>query len=134
MWLRWQRLGDHILGKRLPPATTPAEWRRLINSMVFLFPKLDAAERLRDYPADAEFDQLIVAFETDELVEAGCDIRICRWNNGFPDRQRPPRIRAASDYRSVAEWHRDDIVSEVVVAGAIPAGIPFEIAPDRIVR
>lgn len=129
VWLRWQRLGDHILGRRLPPATSPAEWRRLINSMVFLFPSVDAAERLRGFPADAEFDQVIVALETVALVEAGLEVRVCRWNNGFPDRQRPTRLRAATDYRCLAEWRRGDTVSEVVVRGAIPAGIRFETVP-----
>lgn len=127
VWLRWQRLGDHLLAKRLPPRTVLAEWRRLINSMVFLFPSAEAAERLRGFPADAGLEQVVISFEAVTLLRRGCDVRFCRWNNGFPDRRRPPRLRTASDYRPIADWYRGDIVAEVTIAGSIPAGVPFDV-------
>lgn len=95
--------------------------------MAFLFPSIKAAARLRGFPADTELDQVIVAFETAALVEAGCDVRFCRWNNGFPDRQRPPRLRSASDYRPIAEWRRGDVVAEVVATEPVPADVPFQV-------
>ena len=127
VWLRWQRLGDHVLRTRLAPAIEPGEWRRFINGMVFLFPFLEKAERLRGSPADAAIDQVILRFRTASLIEAGCLLRICRWNNGYPDRSRPPRLRTFSDYRPIEDWRPGDAVQEATVAGPVPASVPFEV-------
>jgi hypothetical protein len=129
IWLRWQRLSDQVLLNRLPPAITPGQWRTFINGLVFLFPSLQDAAKLRNYPKDTGVDQLILKFSTVTLIQAGCDIRVCRWNNGFPDRSRPLRLREFSDYRPVTKWQRGDKVKEVTITHSIQASVPFEIVP-----
>ena len=130
VWLRWQNLRDEPLRKRLPDGITPAEWRRFINGMVFLFTTAAQAQALRAYAKDQAFPQAIIGFRTTELLAAGCDIRVCRWNNGYLDRSRPPRLRTFADYRPAGEWRRGDSVKEVVVVGGIPAQVPFETMPS----
>ena len=125
VWLRWQSLRDHVLRSRLPPESEPRDWRRFINSMVFLFPSLKDAERLRAFAADAGIEQVVLRFETGALLEAGCALHVCRWNNGYPDRRRPPRLRTKADYRPIADWCRGDLVREATVAGPIPPSVPF---------
>jgi hypothetical protein len=129
IWLRWQRLSDQVLLNRLPPTITPGQWRTFINGFVFLFPSLQEAAKLSNYPKDTGVDQVILQFSTDTLIQAGCDIRVCRWNNGFPDRSRPLRLREFSDYRPVTAWRRGDKVKEVTIRRSIPANVPFEIVP-----
>jgi hypothetical protein len=127
VWLRWQRMRDHVLVTRLPPTIEPVTWRRFINGMVFLFPSLSHAAHLKSAPADAAIDQVILRFSVASLIEAGCDLRVCRWNNGYPDRSRPPRLRTFGDYRPIADWSPGDTVQEVTIAGVIPTSVPFEV-------
>ncbi len=127
MWLRWQRLPDQSLARRLPPSVSPAQWRAFINGMAFLFASLANAERLRSAGVDRHIDQVIIRWDTDTLVRAGADLRCCRWNNGFLDRSNPVRVRSVDDYRPVSLWKKGDVVQEVTVAGGIPAGVPFEV-------
>jgi hypothetical protein len=127
VWLRWQRLKDHVLRTRLPQTIEPMAWRRFINGMVFLFPSLEKAQNLKHSPADAAVDQVILRFRSASLIEAGCDVRFCRWNNGYPDRSRPPRLRTVSDYRPVTDWSLGDKVQEVTVAGPIPTSVPCDV-------
>ena len=54
-------------------------------------------------------------------------MRLCRWNNGFPDRAKPPRIRTIDDYRPAVGWRKGDVCKEVTVAGGIPPSVPFEV-------
>ncbi len=105
-------------------------WRRFINGMVFLFPSLKDAEGLRRSPVDAAVDQVILRFRSAALIDAGCALRLCRWNNGFPDRTRPHRQRSYDDYRLAQEWRRGDTVREVTIAGEMPANIHFEVIRD----
>jgi hypothetical protein len=125
IWLRWQRLRDPVLHRRLPESISPMAWRRFINGMVFLFPSLKDAEGLRRSPVDAAVDQVILRFRSAALIDAGCALRLCRWNNGFPDRTRPPRQRSYDDYRLAQEWRRGDTVREVTIAGEMPAKHTF---------
>ncbi len=127
VWLRWQCLRDHVLRSRLPATMEPSVWRRFINSMVFLFPSWTAAERLRCWRGDVGLDQVVLRYPTAALIEAGCELRVCRYNNGFPDRQKVRRLRLFSDYRPIAEWRRGDPIKEITVAGAIPPGVAFDI-------
>jgi hypothetical protein len=99
--------------------------------MVFLFPSLKNAESFYCYPLDVEIDQVILEFDTSSLVDANCDLRVCKWNNGFPDRTRPPRCRGYTDYRPIEEWHRGDKVKEVTVTGLIPADVPFRVLSGK---
>ncbi len=130
VWLRWQRLRDQVLEKRLPATITPGQWRRFINTMVFFSPSLADARRLRAFPLDARIDQVILEVRSAALIEAGCALRLCRWNNGFPDRTVPLRQRGYDDYRPVGGWRRGDVVREVTVEGDIPAGVRFRLASD----
>ena len=130
VWLRWQRMRDRVLLTRLPSTIDPSQWRRFINGMVFLFPSRSAAEQLRSAPVDSGVDQVILSFETLLLVRAGCDLRVCRWNNGYPDRSRPPRRRAFSDYRPITEWKRGDKVQEVIITDRIPTSVTFEVVGE----
>ena len=127
VWLRWQRLQDHILERRLPGSIMPAQWRAFINSMVFLFPSLDAARALTKSPRDEAVEQIILRFETDELLKAGCELKTCRWNNGYPDRSKPARLRTFEDYRPATQWRRGDVCREITVLGAIPSQVPFNV-------
>jgi hypothetical protein len=77
VWLRWQRLRDHVLRTRLPPTIEPVEWRRFINGMVFFFPSLEKAQHLKRSPADIAVDQVILRFCSTSLIQAGCDLRVC---------------------------------------------------------
>ncbi len=126
-WLRWQRLSDHGLLKRLPATITPQQWRAFINGMVFLFASLAEAERLMSAPADAEVHQVILRCSTRRLLQAGCELRLCRWNNGFLDRSSPPRQRAFADYTLAADWRKGDVVREITVVGGIPTAVPFDV-------
>ena len=126
-WLRWQRLPDGGLLKRLPQTITPQQWRAFINGMAFLSASLREAERLMRAPADAGIDQVILRYGSEQLMEAGCDLRLCRWNNGFLDRSKPPRQRGIADYTPAADWRKGDTVREVTVAGGIPVCVPFEV-------
>ena len=127
VWLRWQRLHDHLLLKRLPATITPSEWRRFINTMVFFFPRLREAETLKGAKSEEGIEQVVLAFRTSSLIEAGCKLRVCKWNNGYPDRSKPIRLRSFSDYRPVEDWRLGDKVQEVTAFDRVPAGVPFEI-------
>ena len=61
------------------------------------------------------------------MIEAGCKLRVCKWNNGYPDRSKPIRLRSFSDYRPVEDWRLGDKVQEVTAFDRVPAGVPFEI-------
>lgn len=126
-WLRWQRLSDHGLLKRLPATITPQQWRAFINGRVFLFASLTEAKRLMSAPADAGVDQIILRCSTERILQAGCELRLCRWNNGFLDRSRPPRQRTFADYTLAADWRRGDVVREITAVGSIPASVLFEV-------
>lgn len=128
VWLRWQGMRDEVLARRLPPSIEPSQWRGFINTMVFLSPSMKDAEGLRRFPRDEAVDQVILGFETSRLLEAGCALRTCAWNNGYPDRANPPRIRAYADYRPISDWRPGDKVREVTIAGPVPDHVPFEIA------
>ncbi len=125
VWLRWQSMRDHVLASRLPKEIEPAQWRAFINAMVFLFASAREAERLKASPADAGIEQVVLSWRTASLIEHGSDLRVCRWNNGYPDRSRPKRMRTYDDYRPIAQWQRGDKVQEVTVSGGIPPDIPF---------
>ena len=127
VWLRRQNLRDEPLRKCLPATITPAEWRSFINGMVFLFTTLTKAQGLQAHHFDREFSQTIIRCRTTELLGAGRDIRVCRWNNGYLDRSRPPRLRTFADYLPVSEWQKIDKVQEVAVVDGIPAPVSFEV-------
>ena len=130
-WLRWQRLSDHGLLKRLPATITPQQWRAFINGMVFLSASSAEAERLMSAPADAQVEQVMLRCSTGQLLQAGCELRLCRWNNGFLDRSKPPRQRGFADYTLAGDWRKGDAVREITVVGGIPASVPFEVVGRR---
>lgn len=130
-WLRWQNMPETPIAARLDPAIPPAAWRLFINSMVFLFASEADARRLAASPRDADRDQITLRFETAALLEAGCALLTCRWNNGYLDRSPATarRLRRYDDYRPAALWHRGENLGEITAFGGIPAGIPFETLP-----
>lgn len=126
-WLRWQRMPDGPIGARLRPGIQPAAWRLFINSMVFFFGREADAHRLR--AADPDRDQVVLRYPTAALLEAGCALLVCRFNNGYLDR-RPltdPRLRGFGDYRPAGTWRRGDPLREITAWGGVPAGIPFDV-------
>ncbi|MFC7689686.1 DUF7002 family protein [Paeniroseomonas aquatica] len=132
--LRRQGMADAALASRLAPGIDTAAWRRFINAQVFLFPTEAAAWRLR--AAEPGRDQAVLAAPTAALLEAGCDLRLCRFNNGYVDRSPPGRrrLRGFADYRPVADWRAGPAPAgaaprEVTVAGAIPPGIAWSRLP-----
>ncbi|TPG41912.1 hypothetical protein EAH89_28340 [Roseomonas nepalensis] len=127
-WLRWQNMPEGPIAARLHPAIPPAAWRLFINSMVFLFASEADARRLAASPRDAGEDQAVLRFETAALLEAGCALLTCRWNNGYLDRAPAARrrLRAYDDYRPAALWRRGEPLGEITAFGGIPAGIPFD--------
>ena len=128
-WLRWQRLPDVPLTRRLPPTITPSQWRGFINGMVFVFETLSDAHGLIAARDDVGVDQVVIQFSTEHILAAGCDLRLCRWNNGFLDRSKPPRLRSFDDYTPAAAWRKGHRAREVTVAGGIPASVPFAVVP-----
>lgn len=128
--LRRQGMADAALASRLAPGITTTAWRRFINAQVFLFPSEAAAWRLHD--AEPGRDQAVLAAPTAALLEAGCELRFCRFNNGFIDRSPPDRrrLRAFTDFRPIAEWQAGPAAGraalrEITVAGAVPPGIAW---------
>lgn len=122
--LRLQYLCDERLRKRLDPAITPAEWRRMVNRQVHFWPKRGQAARLDAF--EGARDQVVLAWETQALVEAGVPLLTCRWNNGTTNNRQKPgtRLRTWADYVPVAAFGGGD-VAEVVARTTIPASVPF---------
>lgn len=125
-WLRWQRLSDTVLRTRLPPHISPADWRGFINGMAFLFPTVREAQALMAAPADRGVAQTILRFRTEDVLAQHDDLRVCRWNNGFADRSRPPRIKRYEDYVPATAWTGGPI-REVVAPGGVSAAVGFEV-------
>lgn len=126
-WLRWQRMPDGPIGARLRPGIEPAAWRLFINHMVFFFGCEADAQRLRN--VDPERSQVVLRYRTAALLEAGCALLTCRFNNGFLDR-RPltdPRLRSFDDYRPAGTWRRGDPLREITAWGGVPADVPFDV-------
>ena len=128
--LRWQGMPDGPLSRRLAPGLDPSGWRRLINGKVFLFARRTHAERLRAWEAGR--DQVVLSFETEQLIAEGLDLRACRYNNGYLDRRslRDPRLRGPGDYIPVADWGTG-VPSEVTVEMTIPPAVPFRCEPSH---
>ena len=127
VWLRWQNLRDDPLRKRLPATITPADWRDFINGMVFLFATPAKALALQTYAVDQAVAQTVICFRTAKVAAAGANLRVCRWNNGFLDRSKVPRLRTFDDYRPISEWRKGDIIQEVTATDGISARVGFEI-------
>jgi hypothetical protein len=127
VWLRWQRMTDAVLTPRLPSSIQPADWRAFLNSMVFFFPSLAEAEGLKAFPTDRLVKQVVLAYSSAELLQAGCDLRFSRWNSGFPDRARPPRLRSYTDFKPVDAVQTRKDVREVTVVGCVPTSVRFNI-------
>lgn len=126
--LRRQGMGDGALASRLAPGLTPATWRAFINGMVFLFVTETAARGFRG--AEPGRDQVVIAWERAALEAAGCDLRGCRFNNGYIDRSPAAkrRLRGPADYLPLAGW-TGAAPREVAVMGGIPPGLPFRPLP-----
>lgn len=124
--LRRQYLRDGALRQKLDPAITPAEWRRMVNRQVHLWPGERKAARLDAY--EGARDQVVLRWEAETLVRATIPLLTCQWNNGTTaNRQRPGRrLRTWSDYKPLAAFAGGP-VTEIVVRSAIPASIPFEL-------
>ena len=124
--LRRQGMRDGALRSRLDPSITLEEWRRFINAQVFLCPSRAAALVLRR--AEPDRDQVLLACATAALMEAGCALRFCTFNNGYIDRSpaHRRRLRSHADYRPVSAWAPGTPVREVAIKGAIPLAVRFE--------
>jgi hypothetical protein len=124
--LRRQLMRDRVMQPRLAPDLTPAEWRRFINSLVFFVIDAARAIRLRNY--DGGQDQVILAWSTCAVLDAGVDLLICRYNNGMVDRTAASRrrLRDRSDYVPLSRYVGGPI-SEIAVSGAIPADLDFTV-------
>ena len=124
--LRRQKMRDQAMHSRLTPGLTPADWRRFINGLVFFVTHEARAIRLRDY--DRDQDQIILFWCTRALLDAGLDLRVCRYNNGMVDRSPPGRrrLRAPSDYVPLSRYAGGPI-SEVAVPNAIPGSLDFTV-------
>jgi hypothetical protein len=130
-WLRWQNMPDGPIATRLRPEISPVAWRLFINNMVFLFATEAQAESLRTSSRDADRDQVILRFSTDELLVAGCALLTCRWNNGYLDRTPPNRrrLRSYDDYLPISLWRKGEPLGEITAWGGIPAGTGFKVLP-----
>jgi hypothetical protein len=122
--LRRQLMRDHAMLTRLAPGMGPPAWRRFINGMVFFVVDEARAARLRDY--DREREQVILAWGTSALMDAGAELLACRYNNGMMDRTPPHRrrLRSRNDYVAVSQY-AGGFIAEVASATPIPATVPF---------
>ncbi len=123
--LRRQLLRDAVMASRLAPGLSPREWRRFINGRVFFVVSGARAISLRNY--DRYRDQVILAWDTASVMDAGVELHACRYNNGMTDRSPPDRrrLRSPADYVPVGRY-ADGRIAEVAAA-AIPAGVRFTI-------
>ena len=132
-WLRWQGMNDAPLRSRLDPAIAVGDWRFFINGFVFFFGTEAAARRLRDAGGrgkGAKPPQAILAFDTAAVLDAGCEVLLCAFNNGFLDRSAPGsarRLRRYGDYRPLERWRGGDRPAEIAIARELPAHINFEL-------
>lgn len=128
-WLRRQHLADTPLRSRLDPALTPGQWRRFINAHAFLCTDRAWAERLRAFERDRE--QVVLTWDTADLLAAGVPLRLSRHNNGTTQDRSPPhrrRLRGFADYVPAEAMPPAVPVKEVAVRRCIPPGIPFAVA------
>jgi hypothetical protein len=95
--------------------------------MVYFFPTQLEAKGLQAFAKDRAYPQAIIRYATAELCDAGCDLRVCRWNNGYLDRSKPPRLRSFADYRPICEWRKGETVKEVTAREGFPILVPFEV-------
>lgn len=127
--LRRQLMRDHVMATRLIAGLTPAAWRSFINRLVFFAADASRAIRLRDY--DAERDQLVLQWQTAALLDAGIELRFCRYNNGMVDRASPQRrrLRGPQDYVPIPLYVGGQI-AEVAATSAIPPEVPFVVCDE----
>lgn len=130
--LRRQGIPDVALRSRLDPDITLDAWRRFINAQVFLCPtRTEAMRLLRAEPSRA---QTIIAFTRSSLLEAGCALRFCPFNNGYIDRSpiHRRRLRHFKDYRQINTWRPGTPIREIVTEGGIPKTVRFDVTilPD----
>jgi hypothetical protein len=127
--LRRQLMRDHVIATRLADGLSPPAWRSFINGLVFFAAEASRAIRLRGY--DFRRDQVILRWHTAALLDAGIELRFCRYNNGMVDRTPLPRrrLRSPQDYLPISQFAGGQI-AEVAAASAIPPGIPFTLDGD----
>jgi hypothetical protein len=124
--LRRQLMREAVMATRLAPGLSPAAWRRFINGMVFFVVDARRAARLRDY--DDGRDQVVLVWCTRTIMDAGLELRTCRYNNGMVDRTpaHRRRLRCPDDYVPASRYCGGPI-AEVAATAAVPPGIPFVI-------
>jgi hypothetical protein len=127
--LRRQLMRDHVMATRLAPGLNPPMWRRFINGMVFFFVDEARAVRLREY--DRGREQIVLAWSTNSLMDAGVELLACRYNNGMMDRTPPHRrrLRGRDDYVPVSQY-AGGFIAEVAATMPIPATVPFVVRHD----
>ena len=132
--LRLQMMGEVPLRARLDENVETAAWRRFINGMVFFCTTAQRAWRLHDYEPTRQ--QIVLQFETASLLETGCALLTCRFNNGAIDRsaEGKRRRRHFADYRDVAAWKRGKPAQEVAIPNLVPALVQHRVVQRQALQ